>query len=51
VYRDRWFDFGSSHERDGGLNAGLVRQKEGFGARTIVRDHYALDLVDPIGQK
>lgn len=44
VYADRWFDFGSSHERAGELNPGLVRQKEGFGARTIIRDHCVLEL-------
>ena len=40
-----YFDFGTSDE-DGGrrLNQGLVEQKEGFGARAIVHDHYALDL-------
>lgn len=38
-----YFDFGISNE-DGGrtLNIGLVEQKEGFGARTVVHDHYAL---------
>jgi hypothetical protein len=44
VYADRWFDFGSSHERAGELNPGLARQKEGFGARTVVRDHCVLEL-------
>jgi hypothetical protein len=45
-YRDTpFFDFGSSTE-DGGmvLNEGLVTQKEGFGARTVVHDHYEWNL-------
>lgn len=37
-----WFDFGISNERDGTLNAGLARNKEGFGARSVVYDRYAL---------
>jgi hypothetical protein len=38
-----YFDFGISNE-DGGrvLNHGLVEQKEGFGARSVVHDHYFL---------
>ena len=39
-----WFDFGISNERDGRLNDGLLRNKEGYGARAIVHDRYALDL-------
>src|SRR5262249_3341135 len=41
----RYFDFGISNE-DGGrqLNRGLIDQKEGFGARAVVHDHYTLDL-------
>lgn len=41
----RFFDFGSS-QLDGGpaLNEGLVRQKEGFGARAIVHDFYDLPI-------
>jgi len=45
VYTDKsYFDFGISNE-DGGriLNNGLVEQKEGFGARTVVHDHYELE--------
>jgi hypothetical protein len=42
--RKPWFDFGISNERDGSLNAGLVRNKEGFGARAVVHDRYAVDL-------
>jgi hypothetical protein len=40
-----YFDFGISTE-DGGqyLNEGLVKNKEGFGARTFVHDFYELDL-------
>jgi hypothetical protein len=46
VYRDiPYFDFGSSHE-DGGraINLGLIEQKEGFGARPVVHEHYSIDL-------
>jgi hypothetical protein len=46
VYRDHpYFDFGGSHE-DGGraINAGLIDQKEGFGARSVAHDHYRIDL-------
>lgn len=40
----RFFDFGISNEDAGRvLNSGLVEQKEGFGARTVVHDHYHLD--------
>ena len=40
-----YFDFGISNE-DGGrrLNRGLIDQKEGFGARAVAHDHYAIDL-------
>ena len=44
VYPAKWFDFGISNERDGTLNAGLMRNKEGFGARAVVHDRYVLDL-------
>ena len=44
VYPDRWFDFGTSHERDGTLNDGLQRNKEGFGGRSIACDRYVLEL-------
>lgn len=38
-----FFDFGISNEEAGRvLNAGLVAQKEGFGARTMVHDYYEL---------
>jgi hypothetical protein len=40
----RWFCFGISTENFGEiLNAGLMHQKEGFGARAFVHDIYALD--------
>jgi hypothetical protein len=41
----RYFDFGISTE-DGGkiLNAGLIDQKEGFGARAVNYDIYRIDL-------
>jgi hypothetical protein len=44
VYADRWFDFGTSNERSGELNPGLIRNKEGFGARAVVYDRYLLEL-------
>ena len=46
VYADRhWFSFGISTEQDGRvLNAGLVEQKERFGARAVVHDHYEWTL-------
>jgi hypothetical protein len=45
VWRDRrYFDFGAATEQDGRyVNTGLVEFKEGFGARTVVHDHYTLD--------
>ena len=44
TYADKpWFDFGISNEDHGRvLNEGLVMQKEGFGARSVVHDHYEL---------
>lgn len=46
VYSDRtYFDFGISNEESGWyLNEGLIRQKEGFGARAVVHDFYKIDL-------
>jgi hypothetical protein len=44
VYPGKWFDFGISNERSGGLNPGLMRNKEGFGARAVLHDRYVLDL-------
>ena len=44
VYRDKpYFDFGTSEE-DGYINQGLIEQKEGFGARAVAQDQYAIDL-------
>lgn len=45
-YKDkRYFDFGISCEQAGRyLNAGLIAQKEGFGARSVVHDFYELIL-------
>jgi hypothetical protein len=41
----RYFDFGISNEEGGRrLNRGLIDQKEGFGARAVAHDQYALDL-------
>ena len=40
-----YFDFGISTEENGRvLNSGLIDQKEGFGARGVVHDHYELDI-------
>jgi hypothetical protein len=40
-----YFDFGISTEDDGRyLNAGLIKNKESYGARAIVFDWYSLDL-------
>jgi hypothetical protein len=46
VFRSKpFFDFGISNEAQGRiLNEGLVAHKEGFGARTVVHDHYVLEL-------
>ena len=44
VYRDLWFDFGISNERNGDLNLGLLRNKEGYGGRAILHDRYALQV-------
>jgi len=42
---ERYFDFGISNEQGGRkLNRGLIDQKEGFGARAVVHDHYRIDL-------
>jgi hypothetical protein len=41
----RYFDFGISTEQGGRyLNEGLIFQKEGFGARTVVYDSYELKI-------
>lgn len=40
----RWFDFGTSNERDRSVNWGLVRNKEGFGGGSVAYDRYALAL-------
>lgn len=43
-----YLDFGISNEQDGRyLNLGLVEQKEGFGARTVVHDFYQLAVPTP----
>ena len=44
VYADRtYFDFGVSTENGGSyLNEGLIFQKEGFGARSVVYDTYEI---------
>jgi hypothetical protein len=45
VYAEKpWFDFGTSNERDGTINAGLALNKEGYGARSVVYDSYRLAL-------
>lgn len=41
----RYFDFGTSNEENGRvLNAGLIDQKERFGARVVVNDRYEWSL-------
>lgn len=41
----KYFDFGISTEDDGRrLNAGLIENKQGFGARAVVYDSYEIDL-------
>jgi hypothetical protein len=43
-----YFDFGISTEDDGRyLNAGLMKNKESYGARATVFDRYSLDLSKP----
>ena len=44
VFPGLWFDFGISNERDGALNPGLIRNKEGYGARAVVHDRLVLEL-------
>lgn len=40
-----YFDFGTSNADDGRtLNAGLIAQKEGFGASAVAHDSYEVDL-------
>lgn len=41
----KWFDFGTSNERDGlYLNSGMVAHKEEFGGRSVVYDTYTIRL-------
>lgn len=46
VYKHKpFFDFGTSDDYDGqSLNKGLMDQKEGFGARVVVHDHFEILL-------
>lgn len=46
IYKEKiYFDFGISNEQQGRfLNAGLIAQKEGFGARAVVHDFYQLNI-------
>jgi hypothetical protein len=46
VYKDKaYFDFGTSDENNGlCLKQGLIEQKEGFGARAVMHDHYTIRL-------
>jgi hypothetical protein len=48
LYRRKpFFDFGTSDEMDGRrLNKGLIDQKEGFGARAVMHDHYEILVAD-----
>lgn len=44
--KKKYFDFGISTENMGRmLNAGLISQKEGFGARALVHDFFSLNLL------
>jgi Acetyltransferase (GNAT) domain len=45
-YREkRYFDFGTADEHNGRtLNKGLIDQKEGFGARAVISQHYQIQL-------
>ena len=46
AYEDKaYFDLGTS-EADSTVNQGLVQHKEGFGARAVALDQYAVDLTD-----
>jgi hypothetical protein len=41
----KFFDFGSSMDKsDMGINSSLLASKESYGARTIIHDHYLLEL-------
>ena len=46
IYKNKkYFDFGISNENNGKyLNIGLIKQKEGFGARAVVHDFYELEI-------
>jgi len=47
-YRSKpYFDFGTSDTAEGRhLNQGLIDQKEGYGARVVVQDHYRVSVRD-----
>ena len=46
-----YFDFGISNEDDGRyLNAGLIENKQSFGARAVVHDFYQLDLREQLNK-
>ncbi len=46
-----YFDFGISNEDDGRyLNAGLIENKQGYGARAVVHDFYELDLREQLSR-
>ena len=47
VYKDKkYLSFGISTEQEGRyLNRGLIAQKEGFGAGTVVHDFYELEII------
>jgi hypothetical protein len=47
VYRDKpYIEFGTSERQNSAasLNAGLIDQKEGFGARAVIQDQYLIQL-------
>ena len=45
IRESKYFDFGISNERNRSLNIGLNEFKESFGARTVVHDHYSLQMM------
>lgn len=40
----RYFDFGTSNEKDGSVNLGLITQKQEFGGRAVVHELYEIIL-------
>ena len=40
----QWFDFGTSNEKDGSLNRGLLRQKASYGATGVAYPRFSLTI-------